>query len=149
MRLPVIAVIVVWFLPFSLQASPEVMTDQEARAKHLLLSHPAPGWPRDDQRRRLPGSGVFDIQFDYTSGQVREVRVVQSTGVHVLDKACISAFKRWRAKPLTIHVLRQHITFGDPGSNHAMQPTAGRRTTKISMTLTSPPAAMRAPASGG
>jgi TonB family protein len=149
MRFSVIAVIVVWFLPFRLQASPDVMTDQEAHARHFLLSHPAPGWPRDDQRRRLPGSGVFDIQFDYASGHVREVRIVQSTGVEVLDKACIAAFKTWRAKPSTIHVLRQRITFGDPMSNHSMQPTAGRRTPKLSMTQTSHPATTRALASGG
>jgi hypothetical protein len=34
-------------------------------------------------------------------------------------------------------------------SNHAMQPTTGRRTTKISMTRTSTPATPRALASGG
>jgi uncharacterized protein len=34
-------------------------------------------------------------------------------------------------------------------SNHAMQPTPGRRTVKFSMIRTSPPAATRAPASGG
>ncbi len=41
------------------------------------------------------------------------------------------------------------VTTRHKSSNHAMQPTAGRRTPKISMTQTSSPAAMRALASGG
>jgi hypothetical protein len=36
-----------------------------------------------------------------------------------------------------------------PAPNRAMQPTAGRRTLKFSMTQTSAPATMRALASGG
>ena len=87
------------------------MQINDALARHLLLSHPIPGWTLADRKQHLTGSGVFDIEFDYESGRVREVRVLKSTGHESLDGNIVAGLKRWRAKKAAIHVLRLPITY--------------------------------------
>jgi TonB family protein len=93
-----------------LAASPELMTAREALKRHLLIVAVVPKHPRG----RLTGSGVFDMKFDYESGRLREIHVVQSTGQPKLDANTIAALKQWRAKPRSVHILRLPITF-EPG----------------------------------
>lgn len=59
----------------------------------------------------LTGSGVFEMKFDYESGRLREVHVVQSTGQPKLDAYTTAALKQWKAKPRSVHTLRLPITF--------------------------------------
>jgi TonB family protein len=90
-----------------LAASPELMTVKEALKRDLLVVAVVPKYPRG----RLTGSGVFDMKFDYESGRLREIHVVQSTGQPKLDANTIAALKQWRAKPRSVHTLRFPITF--------------------------------------
>lgn len=93
-----------------LAASPEPTTAREALKRHLLIVAVRPDYPD----RSLTGSGVFEMKFDYESGRLREVHVVQSTGHPVLDAHTIAALKLWKAKPRSVHTLRLPITFGTP-----------------------------------
>ncbi len=87
------------------------MQINDALGRHLLLSHPIPGWTLEDRKQHFTGSGVFDLEFDYESGRVREVRVVKSTGHEGFDRNIAAGLKRWRAKKDAIHVLRLSLTY--------------------------------------
>ncbi len=95
----------------SFAASPEPMTVEDAMRKDLLLVAVRPDYPYEARRQRLTGSGIFELKFDYESGHLREVHVVQSTGQRMLDGHAIGALKLWKAKPHSIHTLRMPITF--------------------------------------
>jgi TonB family protein len=95
----------------SFAVSPEPMTVEEAQAKQLLLFAARPSYPYEARKQRLSGSGVFDLRFDYETGHLREIHVVESTGQNVLDGHAIGALKLWKAKPRSIHTLRIPITF--------------------------------------
>jgi TonB family protein len=92
-------------------ASPEMMTEQEAVTKDLLLFAVRPDYPYEALSRKRSGSGVFDLTFDYESGHLREVHVVKSTGWRVLDAHAIGALKLWKAKPRSLHTIRVPIIF--------------------------------------
>jgi TonB family protein len=63
------------------------------------------------RKQRFHGHGIFDLAFDFESGSVRAVRVVQSTGSGVVDRSTVVTLKEWRAKPRTVRVARLPITF--------------------------------------
>ncbi len=56
-------------------------------------------------------SGLYELKFDYDTGHLREVHVVQSTANDMLDRRAIAAFKLWKAKPHSVHILRVPVTF--------------------------------------
>jgi hypothetical protein len=108
-------------------ASDEIISEGDALAKGLLLVARAPHYPEviewrpgpatrsAGDFRRPTGTGIFDLRFDYETGHLREVRVVQSTGNRDLDIYSIEALKLWKAKPRALHILRVPITFRIPG----------------------------------
>lgn len=89
------------------------MTLDEAESNHVLL---VVAQPRGDPSLLQAGvhgekTGVFDLKFDFKTGHLREIHVVQSTGFKALDAAAISALEKWKAKPRTVHTLRVPMTF--------------------------------------
>ena len=92
----------------------EPTTVEEAIRQNLLLKHPTPEYPYEARRLKLSGSGLYQLKFDYESGQLREVHIVQSTRKPVLDEAIISTLKRWQAKPRSLHSLILAVTFRGP-----------------------------------
>ena len=112
------------FIAMSLSAyaaKPAPMTMAEAKRGNLLLVAIRPDYPTEAKRNLWTGRGIFDLNFDYESGRLREVHVVQSTGYGILDAHAIAALKLWKAKPRSIHTLRLPINFthtrGRSGSN--------------------------------
>jgi TonB family protein len=95
-----------------LRAEPEPKTAKEALDRHLFVYTVSPRYRHELQRARIKGSGVFEIEFNYESGQVRQVHIVQSTGNDTLDRDTVFALRRWRIKPRSVHTLRLPITFG-------------------------------------
>ena len=95
----------------SFAGSPEPITVEEAMQKDLLLFAVRPDYPYEARRRRLTGSGIFELKFDYESGRLREIHVVQSTGHQLLDGNAIATLKLWKAKPHSVHTIRLPITF--------------------------------------
>ncbi len=81
-------------------AEPEVMSMKEALRKHVLVAAARPDYPNERQFRPTPGSiyslhlvtgsGLFDLKFNYESGQLREIQFVQSTGNPMLDGRSIA-----------------------------------------------------------
>jgi outer membrane biosynthesis protein TonB len=87
------------------------MTVQEAVQRQLLLVAPKPDYPYEARSRRMTGSGVFDLVFDYETGNLREVHVVKNIEDHTLNGYAIGALKLWKAKKRSIHVLRVPLSF--------------------------------------
>jgi TonB family protein len=80
--------------------------------KGKLIYNPAPTYPERARNSRPPmfGSGRFRILFG-TTGQVKEVQIVRSTGQAVLDQAAIEAFRQWKSTPGQEWSLVIPITF--------------------------------------
>jgi protein TonB len=64
----------------------------------LYQENPAPQYPRLAKRRGYQGTVVLDVLVT-KAGKVAEVEVVQSSHYSLLDKAAVSAVKKWRFKP--------------------------------------------------
>ena len=94
--------------------SPETMTVEEAVRRNLLLVAAKPEYPYEARSRGREGRGLFELKFDYESGHLREVHVVESTGNRWLDAHSIGALKVWQAKPRAIHNLLVPIRFTMP-----------------------------------
>jgi outer membrane biosynthesis protein TonB len=71
---------------FAAAGASEPMAAREALRRGLILVEVRPDYPHEARKRRLTGSGVFDMKFDYESGRVREVHVVQSTASRCLTQ---------------------------------------------------------------
>lgn len=62
------------------------------------LNSPGPGYPRQAQKTKTGGSGVYDLRID-KAGVTKSVVIVKSSGSDVLDKSATTAFRAWRFKP--------------------------------------------------
>lgn len=112
MRALIASVLLVLAFLAPLRAAPEPKTAKEAFDRHLFVYRVSPRYSSDLQRRKIKGSGVFEMKFDYDTGRVREVHIVQSTGNDILDRNTVLALRRWRAKPRSVHTLRLPVSFG-------------------------------------
>jgi len=80
----------------------------------FTVSHPTPAYPAEARRRRLGGTGIYELKVEET-GEVGSVTVVTSAGSSILDDAAVSALKQWRFRahtPLTR--VKLPITFKPP-----------------------------------
>jgi TonB family protein len=61
---------------------------------------PLPAYPRPHTAATLPeGQGSFSLQLDRSTGTVRAVRTIKTTGYDAFDHAAAQALRHWRAKP--------------------------------------------------
>lgn len=88
---------------------PKVFTVEEAA--QVLRRAKKPDYSYEARRTRTTGSGMFELRFDYDTGRLKAIDIVQSTGSRLLDHDAIDGLKEWRAKPHTIRVMRIPITF--------------------------------------
>jgi TonB family protein len=95
---------------------PPIMRGEDAERQNLLSAHPRPDYPSEARRKRIGGSGVFLLRFDYETGHLREVHVATSTGSPMLDAAVITTLKKWQAKPRSLHTISVPITFTFAGA---------------------------------
>jgi hypothetical protein len=100
----------------SFAGPPERITVVEALRRDLLLVAVRPDFPRGyywggAQWHHGPYRCAFELRFDYETGHLREVHVVQSTGDPKFDGYAIGALKLWKAKPRSIHTLVVPIGF--------------------------------------
>jgi TonB family protein len=88
---------------------PKVFTVEEAA--QVLRYAVKPEYSREALRTRASGTGIFELRFDYETGRLKAIDIVQSTGSRVLDHDAIAGLKEWKAKPHTVRVMRIPITF--------------------------------------
>jgi TonB family protein len=82
----------------------------ETPKKGHFTAAPHPSYPADAVPKKIEGIGVFEVYFR-SDGSVSHVAVFRSTGHRVLDKECISTFKRWRCDPGTVTWFRVPVRF--------------------------------------
>jgi TonB family protein len=79
----------------------------QSQAAQLSLYTPKPDYPLEARRRHITGQGAFKLYIDGSTGLVRSVQVLQSTGSEILDAAATNTFKRWRLKPDLLRRYRE------------------------------------------
>ena len=88
---------------------PKVFTVQEAA--QVLRYAVKPEYSYEARRTHTTGTGMFELRFDYDTGRLKAIDIVQSTGSRLLDHDAIAGLKEWKAKPHTVRVMRIPITF--------------------------------------
>jgi TonB family protein len=88
---------------------PKIFTVQEAA--QMLRYAVKPKYSREALQTRVTGTGLFELRFDYETGRLKAIDIVQSTGSRVLDHDAVNGLKEWKAKPHFIRVMRIVITF--------------------------------------
>jgi periplasmic protein TonB len=80
-----------------------------------LIYAPRPDYPFEARRRWLQGHGVFML-YIRPDGTVSSVKMETSTGSSILDRACVTAYSKWRFKP-------GHFTKAKVPSNFVIEST--------------------------
>jgi TonB family protein len=111
MRLCLIFLIFGTIPSWCLAVPPESVTLDDALRKDLLLAAPMPDYPYQMRHHHVEGNGLFELKFDYDSGHLHEVHVIQSTGSPMLDGYAIGALKLWKAKPHAVHTVMVPLNF--------------------------------------
>jgi len=74
------------------------------------LAAPGAPYPEEAQRTNITGNGVYELRID-KAGKISAVAVVKSSGSTVLDKAALTAFKKWRFKPGVFRSVRVPVSW--------------------------------------
>ena len=89
---------------------------------------PPPPLPRAVLDQAFSGSVVLGLVFE-GNGQVRDVRVIRSSGISALDEVAVRGAMRWRLDPATIRPSdlttgRQHLVkfFQDKRVSRRVEP---------------------------
>jgi len=77
-----------------------------------LIYSPTPQYPTAARRSgfQMTGTGRYQVRFS-ANGQVRDVRVIQSTRSPTLDTAAVEALRKWKASPGEEWTANVPITF--------------------------------------
>jgi len=76
----------------------------------ILLYAPYSKYLVDLVRRGIRGHGLFRLSFDFKTGRVTEIKVLNSTGYVILSELATKALLEWEARPRVIGSLRFPIT---------------------------------------
>ena len=74
------------------------------------LASPGAAYPEEAQKAKTTGNGLYELRID-RSGMTTGVAIVKSSGSAVLDKAAISAFKKWRFKAGVFRSVRIPVSW--------------------------------------
>src|SRR2546421_8845725 len=78
----------VWVISFgggNNSKKPSDVLLSESQAAQLSLYTPKPHYPLEARRKQITGRGVFQLYVDVSTGLVRSIQVLQSTGSGILD----------------------------------------------------------------
>ena len=82
--------------PEQIASAPPVATFREAHP--LYLKNPAPDYPRAARRRGYEGTVILEVLVD-TRGRVGALRLLESSGHKILDRAASMSVKDWVFEP--------------------------------------------------
>jgi TonB family protein len=105
--------------------SPLLATPQNEDVAANVVYKVGPRYPRNLQRAKVGGTGVFRMIIDSKTGKVTDVLVVKSTGHDELDREACLALRRWRFKPGKLTKADVPITFHD-GTTPVVLPPASK-----------------------
>src|ERR1051325_2742690 len=76
-----------------------VIASSPPEVTRLAIYAPLPEYPDYLRRRHVGGTGVFLVRVQIKSGHVTQVLITQSAGAWALDRAAVTALRRWRFRP--------------------------------------------------
>jgi TonB family protein len=82
-----------------------------AKAEAVAIHHPHPDYPLEARRLHLSGRGIVLGIVDAKTGQLKSVKMEQSTGRTILDEAVLRAFRQWTFRAGTIRQFRIPVTY--------------------------------------
>jgi TonB family protein len=71
-----------------------------------------PNYPAPAVAMHKKGDGWYRLEIDGTTGAITGVKILQSTGVKILDDSAAVAFMQSRARPNMLDHAVVHFTFG-------------------------------------
>lgn len=92
-------------------ASADLLKQAGELDRSTATSATPPDYPYEARRSGTTGSGIILLEIDPATGEVKKASMAQSTGSPILDRAALDAFRRWRFKPGTTHLVKVPITF--------------------------------------
>jgi TonB family protein len=84
--------------------------EKAVKGQGPVLVKVLPDYPYAARDQHLEGSGLYRLNIK-SDGTVSSVTILKSTGHILLDQAAIHAFRQWRFRPGTLHVLKIPINF--------------------------------------
>jgi outer membrane biosynthesis protein TonB len=91
------------------------------QVKQSVLITPIPQFSVEFRRRRISGSGIFEMHINPKTGKVKDVHVLVSTRNAILDNELARVCSTYQFKPGTITQARVPMGFGwtrvEPRSN--------------------------------
>jgi len=78
--------------------APESSLPPLKKAAPIYLKNPAPKYPRTAKRRGYEGTVLLEVLVDQ-KGMVKDLRLFQSSGYNILDRAAINSVKKWVFEP--------------------------------------------------
>jgi TonB family protein len=93
----------------SLATEPPILTG--AQAKRLAVFAPKPEYPEAARKQHLMGKGIFLLNLNAQTGQVKSIKIEKGTGSRILDAACLKALINWRFKPTSNTKVRVPVMF--------------------------------------
>jgi TonB family protein len=75
------------------------------------ISAPPVLYPLSCQRANIGGTGVYQFIVNFETGEVKDIRIVESAGDGRLDRAALRTFRKWRFRPRTTHDFTTHFSF--------------------------------------
>jgi TonB family protein len=78
---------------------PENARTAQPEGKAVAIYAPHPTYPIGARYRHSSGAGIFLLRTEMSTGRVKEVIAVRSTGDRFLDAAAVNALREWRFKP--------------------------------------------------
>jgi TonB family protein len=71
-------------------------------------------YPYEERTRKHTGAGLFRMDIDLKTGEVRQVTVAKSTEYNRLDEAAKHALVQWRFRPISWRELSLPVNFVKP-----------------------------------
>ena len=86
-------------------------SDQLKTARRNAIVSPVPTYPLEAWWHDIGGTGTFQLVVNYETGIVHDVKLLETTGAGRLDKAAITAFRKWRFRPRTTKTFVLRYSF--------------------------------------
>ena len=72
---------------------------------------PVPPYPPDAARWNIRGTGQFQVIVNFETGEVEDVKVLQTIGDGRFDRSVTNTLRKWRFRPRTTHSFKMPFSF--------------------------------------
>jgi TonB family protein len=95
------------FLSLTARASPPWITLTPEQVATLTVNKLRIPYPEQARLSRITGEGLFEVRVQKTSGRVKRVDVLQTTGNDLLDAAAVNGLSQCQFKPGVLRSIKE------------------------------------------